>query len=272
MKKVKSIFIAIPVFITHFRALLKQLLFFSELQQGKDFVLNELNGKPLQEIEIFDIIPSFSEKVEGVTFLEGASTAIDLAFIKGIVKSKKDCDYLEIGSFRGESLINVLPDCKTATSISLSPSEMAEMNIPSDYIEADYCLVSPNEKLTRIQHNSLTFDYNSLNKKYDVIFIDGDHSTNGVKTDTKNAMKLLKDESSIIIWHDCSLSYSDIRYDVIQGIMLGTTNEQFSNFYRVRNTLCGIYKKNLKPSVIQKNVHIPNKTFNVSIDLKQRQD
>lgn len=272
MKKIKSIFIAIPIFIKHFRALLKQLLFFSELQLGKDFVLNKLQEKPLQEIEIFDIIPSFKEEIEGATFSEGSSTAIDLAFIKSIVKSKQDCDYLEIGSFRGESLINVLPVCKTATSISLSPKEMAEMNIPADYIEADYCLVTPNEKLTRIQHNSLTFDYNSLNKKYDVIFIDGDHSTNGVKTDTKNAMKLLKDESSIIIWHDCSFSYSDIRFDVIQGIMLGTTDEQFNSFYRVRNTLCGIYKRNMKPSAIQRNAQIPNKTFNVSIDLQKRKD
>lgn len=270
MKKIKSIFIAIPIFIKHFRALLKQLLFFSELQLGKDFVLNKLKGKPLQEIEIFDIIPSFEEEIEGATFSEGSSTAIDLAFIKGIVKSKRDCDYLEIGSFRGESLINVLPECKTATTISLSPTEMAEMNIPNDYIEADYCLVKPNEKLTRIQHNSLTFDYSTLNKKYDVIFIDGDHSTNGVKTDTKNAFKLLKDESSIIIWHDCSLSYSDIRYDVIQGIMLGTTDEQFNNFYRVRNTLCGIYKKNISPSPYQKNVHLPNKTFDIKISLKKR--
>lgn len=270
MKKINSIFLAIPIFIKHFRTLLKQLLFFSELKMGEDFVLAKLKGKPFQELEIFDISPSFEEEVEGVTFLEGASTAVDLAFIKSIVKSKKDCDYLEIGSFRGESLINILPVCKSATSISLSPSEMAGMNIPKDYIEADYCLVEPNDKLTRIQHNSLTFDYTSLNKKYDVIFIDGDHSTNGVKSDTQNALKLLKDESSIIIWHDCSFSYSDIRYDVIRGVILGLGDQNFADFYRVRNTLCGIYTKNISASKIQKNVNIPNKVFDVKINLKKR--
>ena len=61
MKKINSIFLAIPIFIKHFRTLLKQLLFFSELKMGEDFVLAKLKGKPFQELEIFDISPSFEE-------------------------------------------------------------------------------------------------------------------------------------------------------------------------------------------------------------------
>ena len=71
----------------------------------------------------------------------------------------------------------------------------------------------------------------------------------------QNAFKLLKDENSVIIWHDCGNTVNDYRYEVIAGIIKGCPPESLKHIYRVQNTLCGIYtKKSIKPSeIVNKN-------------------
>ncbi|MCX7712683.1 MAG: class I SAM-dependent methyltransferase [Chthoniobacterales bacterium] len=45
-------------------------------------------------------------------------------------------------------------------------------------------------------------------KSVDIIFIDGDHSYEGVKKDTEYSLSLIKD-NGIIIWHDCCVMFLD---------------------------------------------------------------
>jgi uncharacterized protein (DUF488 family) len=124
--------------------------------------------------------------------------------------------------------------------------------------------------LTQIYHNSLTFDYTKLNRKFDLIFIDGDHSTEAVKIDTANAFNLLKDENSVIIWHDFGNNYSEQRHDVIAGALLGAPKDKHPYIYRVTNTLCGIYtSKKLQTLPQDTNLIMPSKLFDVSLKSKK---
>jgi hypothetical protein len=124
------------------------------------------------------------------------------------------------------------------------------------------------KNVTHIQANSQTFDYNSLNQKFDLIFIDGDHHYESVKNDTTNAFKLLKDENSIIIWHDYGNDPSDIRWDVLRGILDGSPNEKRGNLYRVSNTLCAIYTAGIVKTEYFEPFSDPDKFFSVSLKVK----
>ncbi|MBL7801927.1 MAG: class I SAM-dependent methyltransferase [Chitinophagales bacterium] len=260
----------IPVALKHYKQLFKSLMAFTEDNMAQDIVNSYTNGKGLPYVDLLEVVPGFNETVNDFTFLSYTSRVTDIGFIKAIAKSFDKCDYLEIGCFRGESLVNILPNTNSTVSLSLSKKEMREINLPEYLMEPESILVKPNEKLTQIYHNSLTFDFTSLNKKFDLIFIDGDHSTHAVKIDTANAFKLLKDENSIIIWHDFGNNYSEQRNDVIAGALMGAPKETHPFIYRVSNTLCGIYtKRPLKTMAPDANLVMPTKLFDVTVASKK---
>src|SRR4051812_6424317 len=61
----------------------------------------------LPSIDLLDLFPDFNETITHYSYLDGTSKAIDIAFIKKIIKSKKNVSYIEFGSWRGESLVNI---------------------------------------------------------------------------------------------------------------------------------------------------------------------
>jgi hypothetical protein len=269
-RKSKAVLNFIPIAFKHYKQLFKSLMAFTEDNMAKDIVNQYTNGRGLPYVDILQILPEIDETVKDFTFLSYTSRVSDIAFIKAVAKSFKNCDYLEIGCFRGESLINILPNTSSTVSLSLSKTEMKEMNIPDEFIAPESILVTPNDKLTQIYHNSLTFDYTKLNRKFDLIFIDGDHSTEAVKIDTANAFNLLKDENSVIIWHDFGNNYSEQRHDVIAGALLGAPKDKHPFIYRVTNTLCGIYtSKKLQTLPQDTNLIMPSKLFDVSLKSKK---
>jgi predicted O-methyltransferase YrrM len=250
-----------------FGNVLKALLKYTEEADKRIYVQNKLgfkNGLPF--VDIKDLVKSLDEKIDNYTFLSGTSYPNDILFLKAICRNYSECEYFEIGSWRGESISNVAQVAKHCTSLSLSKQEIVELfgNKTMASVLKLFSEGVPN--ITHIEHNSMTFDFSSLNKKFDVIFVDGDHRYDAVKSDTANAFKLLKDENSVIVFHDCGVDSEDNRYEVIAGVLDGTPVDKRKNIYRVSNTLCAIYtSKDIKP-MAKSNPQTPDKIF--SIDIK----
>ncbi len=219
----------------------------------------------LKTVDINHLLPNFNETVEPFSYLDGGSTPIDLALLKGLAKSKKECMYFEIGTWRGESVANVANVAKHCTTLNLPDEDMLKMGLNRGYVALHRFFSKDLKNVTHLQGNSKEFDFASLNQKFDLIFIDGDHHYESVKTDTTNAFKLLKDQESIIVWHDYGNNPTDIRWDVFRGIMDGTPKDKRSCLYRVSNTLCAIY---LPGSVESKYIvpfSPPDNYFSISI-------
>jgi hypothetical protein len=62
--------------------------------------------------------------------------------------------------------------------------------------------IKENSKILHLEGNTKTFDFAGLGKKYDLIFIDGDHSYEMVKHDTEQVFKHLVHDNSVVVWHD----------------------------------------------------------------------
>ncbi|MCK9613845.1 MAG: class I SAM-dependent methyltransferase [Bacteroidales bacterium] len=221
----------------------------------------------LPTIDISNFINSH-EEVTPYSFLEGSSLPTDLALLRAICRKNNVVNYLEIGTWRGESAANVSPLVKNCFTINLPDEEMLHLGMDDSYIEMHRFFSKGLPNVTHIQANSMTFDFSSLNKKFDLIFIDGDHHTEVIASDTKNAFKLLKDNNSVIVWHDYGLTTETPRFNVLAGILDGCPAEYRDNLYHVSNTLCAIFTKESLVSKYRKSNTNPSKYFNVLLNVK----
>ncbi len=218
------------------------------------------------QIDILDLFPEFNETIDPFTCLYGTSLPIDLAVLKRFAKRFEKCDYLEIGTWRGESIANLAPICNHCVSVSLSDEEMNKFGwgIPFQKLQRFFSKNLPN--VTHIEANSQRMDFSKLNRKFDLIFIDGDHSFEGVKSDSQKVFGLLKDNNSIIIWHDYTSNYEHINWEVFAGILAGTPSDYQNRIYHISNTLCAVFTNEKISSHKFIYPAIPDKNFVIKLN------
>ena len=202
----------------------------------------------------------------GTFILDGGSLITDLQLLSTLASRQDVKSYLEIGTWRGESVYNVSKYIDDCTTINLSAAEMKAMGLSPEYAEQHGILSSKNPKILHIGANTKTFDFASLNKKYDLVFIDGEHSYEMVLNDTQKVFKHLLHDNSVVVWHDYAYSPQNMRYEVFQAILDGVGNENHAYLYHPKNTLCAVFtKKKLKSSAFDK-MKFPEKIFTVNIE------
>ncbi|HVA99088.1 MAG TPA: class I SAM-dependent methyltransferase [Bacteroidia bacterium] len=225
------------------------------------------NGLPT--IEITDLFPDFNETVSPYAALEGGSTPIDLAFLKACAKKFKECVYLEIGTWRGESVANIAPIAKKCYTINLTDEQMTAIQLTQKHVDLIGFYSKKHANITHIRESSEKFNFKSLNEKVDVAFIDGDHHYEAVKNDTEKVFEILKDSSSIIVWHDYGNTPEDIRWDVLKGILAGTPENKRKYLYRVSNTLCAIYCEQELKGTFHTFPRESEKYFEINVQVKK---
>lgn len=223
----------------------------------------------IEQLKTVDINTFLTERkggIENYTFLDGSSLITDLVLLRSIAHSLPNCEYLEIGTWRGESIINVAKEAKHCTSINLSPDDIVKLGYDKQYADLHNCLIKNATNITQVYANSLSFDFHTLNKKFDLIFVDGDHNYESVKSDSAKVFELLRNDDSMIVWHDSGFNPETPRHSVIAGILDGMPIETHANIYHVSNSICAIYTMKQVVAAYQSKYIKPNKTFNVSIE------
>jgi len=109
------------------------------------------------------------------------------------------------------------------------------------------------------------------NKKYDIIFVDGLHTSEQVYKDIKNSLMCLNNDGFIVI-HDCNptLEYHTRSYDEYlkhRGIWNG---DVFKGFIKIKNELpeysCFVVNEDYGCGVITKKKILNNNTIDLNID------
>lgn len=213
----------------------------------QDILKNKYNIDRLPIIEISSIFPTIQEKLHIYTFLPGTSTIPDLVLLKLLAKKfESGCDYLEIGSWRGESAFNVSKVAKSVTIITLGEKEMKQKGYSDEFILQNELFTKGKKEFEVIHADSIDLDFSSVDKKFDLVFIDGDHQYQSIVSDTRNVLKTLKNSESIIVWHDYGFDPETVRYETLSAILESIPPQQHQFLYHVSNTLCAIYIKNYK--------------------------
>jgi hypothetical protein len=221
------------------------------------------NGLPT--IDILDLAPGLSDTITHYTYLDGTSRVTDFALLRLLAKRFPEGRYIEFGSWRGESLANVAPFVKEVVAMSFSEADMKRIGASDAAVRASHLFSKDLPNLRRIEHNTQTYDFSELNGSCDMVFVDADHHYPGVTIDTRNAFNLLKDDKSIIVWHDYGTGYESVNWQVLRGILDGAPSDAHrKRIYHVGNTLCAVYL----PETVQAGypeVGWPTKTFTVHI-------
>ncbi|MEI7801544.1 MAG: class I SAM-dependent methyltransferase [Bacteroidota bacterium] len=266
MKKIKLIFPLLQLLFTKPSVLLKALYHAVINQNRRDHVINKYGLKDgLPEVNFLDVFSSFNGEVNTHSLLYGTSMPIDMAVLVEFAKRFNECDYLEIGTWRGESLVNVAPHCNSCVSVSLSDDEMKQFGFNEKYVLVQRFFSKDLKNVKHIGANSRTFDFHSLNQKFDLIFVDGDHSYDGVLSDTKKVFELLKNENSIIVWHDCVAQYEIPDFEVVGGILDGAPADKRNKIFHLTNTLCAVYMNKSFKTKTPDFPAVPDKKFEMTI-------
>ncbi len=229
-------------------------------------VFDKFKVKQLPTIDILDLEPGLKDTINVYSFLPNTSTIPDMLLLRLLARKFKDCAYLEIGSYRGESLASVSEIAKECTSITLSKEELKMFGLSDEEISVQGVFSNNISNITSIYHNSLTFDFDAHKKRYDLLFVDGDHAYESVVIDTRNIFKLLKNEDSIIVWHDYGFDSASVRYDVFAAIIEGTPEEYRKNLYHVSNTMCAIFIRGNFSTTYTSQQPFPNKIFKIGVE------
>lgn len=218
-----------------------------------------------RQIRLVDLMETEEVKIAPYAFLSGSSLATDFALLQLLCRKYAVQDYLEIGTWRGESAANVAHFVDRVTTFNLGDEQLRSLGLPSDYVDAHRFF---SKDISNIQHvfgDSQTFDFHQLNQRFDLIFIDGDHSTQAVRHDTKKLIPFLKNEKSILVWHDAKLDTEYPRYEVLRGIFEGLPTEMHAQVYLVENSLCAVYLPFDIPSETIQINRLPRTSFELTL-------
>jgi len=222
-------------------------------------------GLPL--LELTHLFPGFSETVSPFSFLDGGCIPTDLALLRGLARKYQVDDYLEIGTWRGESVANLAPLVKQAVTVNLPDAEMRAMGMDEDYIASHRFFSRGIDNVHHVQANSLTFDFTTLDRQFGLIFVDGDHHYEAVRSDSTRVLQVLK-PGGIIVWHDYARNPEQVRWSVLAGILDGLPKELHSHLYHVSNTMCAVLLPELpegvQPGILKANA-LPVKGFEVRV-------
>ncbi len=227
------------------------------------------HGLPV--IDIVELFPGFTQTVSPYSFLDGSCTPLDLALLRGLAERYAVVNYLEIGTWRGESVANVAPLVEQAVSINLSDEEMRAMGRGEDYIGLHRYFSEGLPNVRHVQANSRSFDFGSLEKRFDMVFIDGDHHNEMVRSDTVKVLEVIQEEKGIIVWHDYARNPEQVRWSVLAGILDGLPEAMRQHVYHISNTLCAVYLPQLPDQVVAKELKAnesPKTYFSVQITAK----
>ena len=197
------------------------------------------DGLPLLHLET--LFPDFQETVAPYAYLSGATMPIDIALLKSLARRQKAQNYFEIGTWRGESVANVASVVPSCVTLNLSREEIIQLTHNELYADAHAQFSKHLDNVTHLSGNSQTFDFTPYLRQFDMVFIDGDHHYEAVKKDTQTAFELLRDEKSVIVWHDYGYDPETIRWSVLAAIWEGTPEEKRHHLYHVANTMCALY-------------------------------
>jgi predicted O-methyltransferase YrrM len=227
--------------------LIKNNLLFREIASHLKHSRHSNPEKILPVVSIRDLTDDSRPKMAEQEIKDGNVTLLELECISKLVKYFKPDSIFEIGTFDGRTTLNMALNAAGTKiyTLDLPKSEMSNTGLRiksgdkkfiSKEISGSRFIGTEHEtNITQIYADSAKFDYTPYENKMDFVFIDGSHSYEYVLSDTRHAMKLLRNGKGVILWHDYGWR------EVVQALNEYYENDPlFKNLKNIENTSLAI--------------------------------
>jgi predicted O-methyltransferase YrrM len=198
----------------------------------------------LQEIVLGDFLLQTDETyhLQDVGFLLQGSLVLDYVFLQGLAKKFEVETYLEIGSFMGESIAAVAEISDNCYSVSL-PDETLRNAFKKLYKKDNFSryFSRKNKKIVHHEADSKIFDFHSIPGPFQLVFIDGDHTYDGVVSDTKKIFEIINPDDTIVVWHDFKYYSRKYRDSIVKAVFDTLPITYHHQIFAVDTNVCGIY-------------------------------
>lgn len=219
----------------------------------------------LPVVPLAHFVNAQADTVRPFAFREGGSLPTDLLLLRALARQVANCRYFEIGTWRGESAANVAEVAAHVHTLNLTEKEMRDLGLPERYIELHGFFSRRLPNVTHLHGNSATYDFTALGTPFDVIFIDGDHRYEAVRSDTRRVFEHLVGPRTVVVWHDASRQPGQPRWEVVAGILDGLPPTAEGQVVQVENTLCALYSPTPLPAREPDPLGEPASWFEVTI-------
>lgn len=223
----------------------------------------------LPVIGMDQVIQKDTVSLATMTFLDGGSLPTDMMLLAGLAENIEACSYFEIGTWRGESVAIVASRAASCHTLCLEDEQMRALGMHETTIKAHRFFSEDLNNVTQLRGDSRRFDFATLNLKFDLIFIDGDHHYDFVLSDTGNVFKHLVHHNSIVVWHDYGHHPDQVRFEVMAAILDGVGPDRVNRVYHVAHTKCAIYTGSSYPSKPAGFPFIPEEFYQLELTRKR---
>jgi predicted O-methyltransferase YrrM len=150
--------------------------------------------------EIFGDIEEISVPVGAVNEETGHANAVDMLFVAAMARHHQARELFEIGTYLGRTTYHLTYASEGAvvTTVNLPP----EADPTWGPYQQIYFRGRPRaEQIRQVWADSTMLDTTPYRGRMNFVFVDGDHSYEAVKADTRTAFDVLA-PGGIIVWHD----------------------------------------------------------------------
>jgi predicted O-methyltransferase YrrM len=157
----------------------------------------------IREIYPTDLFPGLenvSMPIGAVNEESGHVNHVDLLYVAAIAKLRNCQRIFEFGTYQGRTTYHLTfaSDAPRVFSLNLPP----EKDPSVAPLLGNYFRGTDREKfITQILEDSRAFDPAPYERQMHLVFVDADHSYEGVKNDTEKALRMLA-PGGVIVWHD----------------------------------------------------------------------
>ena len=199
-----------------------------------------------QQLEqVFEGIEA-TQMVLSSTARYGGVSLYELFVICAVARHIKAQRIFEIGTYEGNTTLNLALNTEPGAAIftlDLPNALMAQQSDPEIVNQYSNGVVVGRRfegelvatKIKQLWGDSLVFDFGPFLNSMDLVFIDGNHAYRYVKSDTRNALRILSRRNqgrACIVWHDCHYD-SEVK-EVLEEVLHG-------RYHRIAQTWLAIY-------------------------------
>ena len=224
----------------------------------------QYGSKLLPLIALSDLVGYGPFGLSHYSFAPWSAHPLEHVLLQGLGSRFQGCHFLEIGSLRGEVLASVSPFSSSVTSITLSKKQMKELGFQQGLVDTHLMFEKDISNLEVIHADSLELDFSQLERRFNLIFIDGDHTYGAILSDTRNALSVCAQQSALV-WHDYAPGGETINETVLAGILEGVPQAMWNRLFHVSGTSCAVLLPPAWTTRSHSDVFHPEQVYEISL-------